>query len=119
MRLKQALLNLISNAIKYNCINGEVNISCSKVANAQVRISVADTGNGIPEEKRSKLFQPFERLGSEESQIEGTGIGLTISKNLIEMMNGNIGFDSDIGVGTVFWIEIPEAVIDITQPNIS
>lgn len=119
MRLKQAILNLLSNAIKYNCKNGKVNISCARVANAQVRISVADTGKGIPEEKWSQLFQPFGRLGAEGSQIEGTGIGLTISKNLIEMMNGNIGFDSEVGVGTVFWIEIPEAVKDITQPKMS
>ncbi|MDH5552333.1 MAG: ATP-binding protein, partial [Nitrosomonas sp.] len=80
--------------------------------------SVTDTGNGIPKEKRSQLFQPFERLGAEGSQIEGTGIGLTITKSLIEMMHGNIGFDSEVGVGTVFWIELPEAVNGVSQPNL-
>lgn len=119
MRLKQTLLNLISNAIKYNRKNGKVNISCGRVANAQIRISVTDSGNGIPVDKWDKIFQPFDRLGAEGSQIEGTGIGLTISKNLIEMMDGHIGFESEVGVGTVFWIEMPEAMKESSQPNLS
>lgn len=110
MRLKQALLNLITNAIKYNQKGGKVMISCCHIPNDQVRISVTDTGIGIPKEKWHKLFQPFARLGAEELQIEGTGIGLTITKNLIEAMDGKIGFDSEMGVGTVFWIEIPGTV---------
>ena len=112
-RLRQVLFNLISNAIKYNRSDGKVDISCSKVANNQIRISVTDTGNGIPEKKQTKLFRPFSRFETGGTQIEGTGIGLTITKHLIEAMNGRIGFESEVGKGSTFWVEIQEAIVDI------
>src|SRR5690606_23896631 len=90
-RLKQVLLNLISNAIKYNRTGGSVTVSCGKVDQNRIRVAVTDTGLGIPAEKQDQLFQPFNRLGIESSQIQGTGIGLTITKSLIETMSGQIG----------------------------
>jgi signal transduction histidine kinase len=105
-RLKQVVVNLLSNAIKYNRDGGFVEVTIQNEANHVIRISVADSGNGIPKSKRNVVFVPFSRLGLENTDIIGTGIGLTICKNLIEMMNGSIGFDSTIGVGTVFWIEL-------------
>lgn len=108
-RLKQVLLNLISNAIKYNRAGGKVTVSCSRIDQSRIRVTVADTGFGIPEEKQDQLFQPFNRLGIEDSQIQGTGIGLTITKSLIEAMSGQIGFESSPGKGSVFWVALPEA----------
>lgn len=106
-RLKQLLLNLLSNAIKYNKEGGTVTISCEKIENNMLRISVADTGSGIPENCHKDLFTPFERLGRETGQIEGTGIGLTIAKRVIELLNGRIDFESEPGKGSIFWIDIP------------
>lgn len=106
-RLKQALLNLLTNACKYNRTGGTVSIECNAVEDSRVRISIRDTGRGIPIELLDKLFQPFSRLGAESSSIEGTGIGLVISRQLIELMGGRIGVDSQAGVGSTFWIELP------------
>lgn len=105
LRLKQILLNLLSNAIKYNKINGQIKIHYKLVNDKRIRICVTDTGDGLSEEQISKVFNPFERLDKKEN-IEGTGIGLTISKHLIELMGGVIGIDSTIGKGTTFWIEL-------------
>jgi PAS domain S-box-containing protein len=105
-RLKQVLINLLTNAIKYNRPGGTVEVFCTMSATNHTRISVRDTGNGLPPEKLAQLFQPFNRLGQESGSEEGTGIGLVVSKRLIELMGGDIGAESTVGVGSVFWIEL-------------
>jgi PAS domain S-box-containing protein len=109
LRLKQVLLNLISNAVKYNRENGNVKLQCELLNPQTIKISVIDTGIGLTEEQMAKLFQPFERLSAKNSAIEGAGLGLSISKKLIETMNGKIGVESKIGDGCCFWLEIPLA----------
>ena len=113
-RFKQVLLNLMSNAVKYNRKNGTVSITIEKVADKMLRIAVTDTGEGIHEDKQKELFKPFSRLGAETSGVEGTGIGLVVSKDLIERMSGAIGVESEVGKGATFWIELPlvDLVID-------
>jgi len=116
-RLKQVLLNLTSNAIKYNRDGGIVRIDTLPGENERVRISITDTGDGIPEDQQSELFQPFNRLDAEQSAIEGTGIGLVISKRLIELMHGSIGMCSTPGEGSTFWIELPKIVATEFSPH--
>lgn len=108
-RLKQVMLNLLSNAIKYNRKMGTVSIDCNVTQDGRIHISVSDTGPGLNEERTSALFQPFARLGQEAGSEEGTGLGLVVSKRLVELMGGNIGVSSKIGVGSVFWIELQRA----------
>ena len=110
IRLRQILINLLSNAIKYNKVNGVVTVNCEIMENGFARIIVEDTGFGIASHKLNKLFNPFERLGADMGKIEGSGIGLSVSKSLIEAMGGKIGVDSTEGSGSVFWIEIPIAI---------
>ncbi len=105
-RVKQILLNLLFNAIKYNRPRGAVTVECSLSPADSVRISVRDTGAGLAPEQLAQLFQPFNRLGKEASEVEGTGIGLVVTKRLVELMGGVIGADSTVGVGSVFWIEL-------------
>ncbi len=112
VRLKQALLNLISNAIKFNRNGGNVTIDWEERPDGAIRISIEDTGDGIPQERWGELFEPFSRLDATQRGIEGTGIGLAISKQLIERMGGHIGFDSEVGRGSTFWIELPQAPTD-------
>ena len=106
-RLKQALLNLLSNAIKYNRDGGSVKLRVQAEGADRLRILVTDTGPGIPAKRRKELFQPFNRLDAENSSIEGTGIGLTITRRVIEMMGGTVDVESEVGVGSNFWIELP------------
>jgi signal transduction histidine kinase len=106
VRLRQAVLNYLSNAIKYNRTGGNVWISCQAVSHDRVRIKVKDTGFGLTGEQTAQLFKPFERMGAETRDIEGTGIGLTITKELIELMGGSVGIDSDPGKGSTFWLEL-------------
>lgn len=104
--LKQVLLNLLSNAVKYNRDNGQVKVACKNQNNDRVRISISDTGLGIPEEKYTDLFEPFSRLGAEHTNVEGTGIGLAICKNMVEIMGGEIGLHSELNQGSTFWIDL-------------
>ncbi len=105
-RLKQVLLNLLSNAVKYNRDAGAVVVTCEQVAPNRLRLSVQDTGAGLDAEQVASLFQPFNRLGQEGGSQEGTGIGLVVTKRLVELMGGEIGVTSSPGVGSVFWIEL-------------
>lgn len=110
IRLRQVLLNLISNGIKYNLKNGTVQVGYEKSGSSRLRIWVSDTGSGIDPQFMPRLFQPFERAVSDERQIEGTGIGLALAKRLAEAMHGTIGVESSAGSGSLFWIELPQAV---------
>ncbi len=105
-RVKQVLINLLFNAIKYNKPGGAVAVECTLGPPGWIRISVRDTGAGLAPEQLAQLFQPFNRLGKETSAEEGTGIGLVVTKRLVELMGGTIGADSAVGVGSVFWIEL-------------
>lgn len=116
VRLKQALLNLLSNAIKYNRRGGSVDIECHDTGKGTVRISLSDTGRGIAPHRMKHLFQPFNRLGMKNSHIEGTGIGLTIVRNLASKMGGEVGATSEEGVGSCFWLELPLAPAGGLEP---
>ncbi len=106
-RLKQIFLNIFSNAVKYNREGGRIDVSCEAPDDGMLRISVADTGPGISEKKLKILFDPFSRLGAETSNVEGTGIGLTITKKLVEAINGHIGVKSEVGKGSTFYVDLP------------
>jgi PAS domain S-box-containing protein len=108
-RLQQVLLNLMSNAVKYNSENGEVRVSCAAGLTGpnRLRVAISDTGRGIPSDALDRLFVPFERLGAEQTGIEGTGIGLAVSRGLVQAMNGEIGAESRPGGGSTFWFELP------------
>jgi len=112
-RLVQVLMNLLSNAVKYNREHGEVNVSCDTVKNdagrEMMRVTVRDNGYGIAEEDQDRIFQPFQRVHARGAFIEGTGIGLTITRKIVELMNGTIDFESRQGKGTTFWFDLPIA----------
>ncbi len=108
-RAKQVLINLLSNAIKYNRSGGRVDVRCRRVAGQRVRVSVQDTGHGLSAEQLAQLFEPFNRLGQEAGAAQGTGIGLVVSKQLVELMGGRIGVESTPGVGSRFWFELDAA----------
>jgi len=117
VRLKQALVNLLSNAVKYNNPGGEVEVKLQFIASHKLRITVRDNGKGIPANRQAEVFQPFNRLNAEFSSIEGSGVGLVITKQLVEMMNGQLDFCSTENVGTEFWIDLPLASEWNETPN--
>ena len=106
-RLKQVVLNLLANAIKYSPADGKVALDCSENAAGVLRIMVSDAAGGIPEDKLARLFVPFDRLDAEQSEVQGTGLGLALSKRLMEAMGGTIGVKSTAREGSTFWIELP------------
>ncbi len=112
IRLKQIILNLLSNAIKYNRVNGIVTVSC-EIKNQKVKLKINDTGIGISKEYHKDLFKPFERLGEENGEVQGVGIGLSICKKLVELLNGFIYFESELGKGSTFIIEL-----DLVEPGL-
>ncbi len=108
-RLKQVLLNLLANAVKYNRDGGAVTAACEAAPGDRLRIRVSDTGPGIPPALLERLFMPFDRLGAEQSGVEGTGLGLALTKRLVEAMGGAVGVESALGQGSTFWVELPLA----------
>jgi PAS domain S-box-containing protein len=114
-RVKQVLINLLTNAIKYNRANGTVAVKCSAVSPELIRISIKDSGAGLASKKLAQLFEPFNRLGQENGTEEGTGMGLVVAKQLVELMGGTIGVESTVGKGSEFWIEL----IRCASPNYS
>ena len=108
-RLKQILLNLLSNAVKYNRQGGRVELECGPADGDRMRVAVQDTGPGIPPEAMGQLFVPFERLGSEQTGVEGAGLGLPLSKRLAEAMGGTLEVSTVLGEGSTFWVELPVA----------
>jgi PAS domain S-box-containing protein len=117
VRVKQIFINLLSNAIKYNRVGGRVDVACSLVDGGRIRISFRDSGLGLTAGELAQLFQPFNRLGREAGTEEGTGIGLVVSKRLVELMGGRIGAHSTVGVGSTFWIELDSAAIPVLEPG--
>jgi signal transduction histidine kinase len=107
VRLRQVIINLLSNAIKYNVEGGRIEISAARKVSGRVRLAVRDSGPGIAPERQHELFQPFSRLGAERGSVEGTGIGLVIVRQLVELMAGQVGVHSAPGHGSLFWVELP------------
>jgi PAS domain S-box-containing protein len=116
-RVKQVIINLLSNAIKYNRVGGAVIVQCAASGGNRVRISVKDEGVGLAPEQLAHLFEPFNRLGQWTGSEEGTGIGLVITKQLVELMGGVVGVESEVGVGSVFWVELPTGNLPENAPG--
>ena len=112
VRFRQVLLNLLSNAVKYNVDDGTVTLSVQMQGHGMVRFCVSDTGPGIAQDQQEEIFEPFSRLGAESTEIEGTGIGLTISRFLMELMGGQLDFKSEVGKGSEFWVDFPGSTQD-------
>ena len=116
-RLKQVFLNLLSNAVKFNREHGEVRLACARPTQRSFRVDFSDTGLGINEDQTQDLFTPFARLGAEERGIEGTGLGLALTKGLVDIMGGKLGASSTAGVGSTFWVEFPLADQSELEPR--
>ena len=121
-RLKQIVINLLSNAIKYNQANGQVTVDYTAMSSDRIRISFKDTGAGLAPDKKAQLFQPFNRLGQEAGSVAGTGIGLVVTKQLVELMGGFLGVDSTVGEGSAFWFELrstPTPELKLLSPELA
>jgi signal transduction histidine kinase/ActR/RegA family two-component response regulator len=116
-RLRQIILNLVANAVKYNRNGGRVTLSCGTVDGGRVRLMVRDTGPGISADQIGRLFEPFERLSADTGAVEGTGLGLAIARGLAEAMGGVIGVESVVGAGSTFWVELPAASAPFSLPE--
>jgi PAS domain S-box-containing protein len=119
-RLKQVVINLLSNAIKYNQAKGQVTVNYTVVSSDRIRISFQDTGAGLTPEKMAQLFQPFNRLGQEAGSVAGTGIGLVVTKQLVELMGGVLGVNSVVEEGSEFWVDLrstPAPELKIIEPK--
>jgi len=116
-RLKQIIINLLSNSIKYNKKGGTVVVTCTEIAADRTRLSVTDSGSGLNDEKLAQLFQPFNRLGQEAGGVAGTGIGLVVTKQLAELMGGELGVESTVGAGSRFWIDLRSTAAPIVTEN--
>ncbi len=116
LRLRQVLLNFLSNAIKYNNAGGKVVLSAEALPEGGVRVIVSDNGVGIPADRTEELFQPFNRLGAEHSSVSGTGIGLAFSRKVVEAMGGTVGFASELGKGSSFWVDLPAEEFPAAAP---
>jgi CheY-like chemotaxis protein len=124
-RLVQVLLNLLSNAVKYSGEGAHISVGASREAGAEVadsgdwiRIAVRDSGPGFTPEEKARLFQPFERLGAERTTVPGTGLGLALTRKLVEGMDGTIGVDSEHGAGSTFWVRLPRAAAPGPKPRV-
>ncbi|MCU0964580.1 MAG: PAS domain S-box protein [Burkholderiaceae bacterium] len=115
-RLKQVLLNLLANAIKHNRRGGQVGLQVAPDGDA-LRITVSDTGAGLHEDQKARLFHAFERLGTDRGAVDGAGIGLALSKRLVELMGGQIGLDSELGIGSRFWVRLARADVATAAPD--
>ena len=118
-RFKQVLINLLTNGVKYTPMAGSVTVSCASNGNEQLRILVTDTGPGISPEKLERLFTPFDRLGAEQSGVEGTGLGLALSQRLMQAMGGSIGVETGSASGSIFWIALPRTKSPLGQTPVS
>src|ERR1700730_1630190 len=114
-RFKQVLLNLLTNGVKYTPVGGSVTVSCATNGADKLRIRVAYTGQGIAKEKLARLFTPFDRLGAEQSEVEGTGLGLALSQRLMQAMGGAIGVENSCSYGSTFWVELPRTKSPLEQ----
>jgi signal transduction histidine kinase len=115
-RLKQVLLNLASNAVKYNREAGNIRVTCQATREGRVAIAVQDTGPGLSPDKMARLFSPFDRLGAEDTEVQGTGMGLALSKGLVEAMGGDLTAHSVEGEGTTFTVELAEPA-EVPSPS--
>jgi CheY-like chemotaxis protein len=116
-RLRQVVLNLLVNAVKYNRDGGTVSLRSIPVSDSRIRLEVSDTGIGITEDGMGRLFSPFDRLGAEHTDVEGTGLGLALTKRLVEAMGGTIGASSVAGQGSTFWVDLDVAAQEVAVHN--